>query len=121
MALILVADDDLALAALMEDHLSRQKHEVIVVNDGYELSQQAVARQPELIITDIQMPGAFGSSVYKILQEDPKTKGIPIIFISAHPQEKVQKLLPTAENTRFVHKPFKMPDLDKAIKELVPS
>ncbi|MBI5210721.1 MAG: response regulator [Elusimicrobia bacterium] len=119
-AQILLADDNPDITELLGDYLRSKNHRVLVVNDGYQLAQKAAEHKPHLIITDIQMPGAYGSAAYKVLQNDPKTAGIPIIFISAHPYEKLKPLLPNDPKTRFIHKPIPLPQLDELIKELLP-
>ena len=100
--------------------MSLHNHRVIVANDGFQLSQKAHEHRPHLIITDIQMPGAYGSSAYAVLQKDEYTKHIPVIFMSAHPLAKVGKLLPNDPKTRFIHKPVDLKRLDELISELLP-
>ena len=119
-AQILIADDNPDITGPLNDYLSAKGHRVIVVNDGYQLAQKAGEHIPHLIITDIQMPGAYGNSAYAVLQKDDKTKGIPVIFMSAHNREKLAKLLPNDSKTRFMHKPVDLPALEAMIKELLP-
>ena len=119
-AQILLADDNVDITGLLKDYLTGKNHRVIVVNDGFQLSQKAAEHLPHLIITDIQMPGAYGSSVYQVLQKDPATAGIPIIFISAHPHSRLQSILPVDPKTRFLQKPVPFTKLDAAIDELLP-
>ena len=119
-AQILIADDNTDITGLLSDYLSAKNHRVLVVNDGYQLSQKAGEHQPHLIITDIQMPGAYGSAAYKVLQNDPKTCKIPIIFMSAHPFERIKTILPEDPKTRFIQKPLTFAQLEAYIKELLP-
>jgi CheY-like chemotaxis protein len=119
-AQILIADDNVDIAVLLRDYLTLKQHRVIMVHDGFALSEKALAHKPHLIITDIQMPGAYGSSVYQVLQKEPGTCTIPILFISAHPFEKLQAVLPNDPKTRFIKKPVDFPTLDKYIAELLP-
>ena len=119
-AQILIADDNSDITALLNEYLTSQHHRVIVVNDGFALAQKAAEHKPHLIITDIQMPGAYGSSVYQVLQKDPKTSSIPILFISAHPYEKLKSILPDDPKTRFLKKPIPFDQLDIVIKDLLP-
>lgn len=119
-AQILIADDNADITGLLDDYLSNKGNRVIIVSDGYQLAQKASEHVPHLIITDIQMPGAYGNSAYQVLQKDPKTKHIPVIFMSAHSAEKLAKLLPNDPKTRFVHKPVNLDELYVTIKELLP-
>lgn len=119
-AQILLADDNPDITDLLGDYLSRKGHRVIVAADGVQLAQKAVEHRPHLIVTDIKMPGSYGSSVYKVLQADPKTSSIPIIFMSAHEPEKLAALLPVDPKTRFLRKPVDLKRLDELIAELLP-
>jgi putative two-component system response regulator len=119
-AQILIADDNPDITGLLGDYLGMKQHRVIIVNDGFQLSQKAGEHIPHLIIPAIQIPGAYGSSAYQVLQKDPKTQKIPIIFMSAHPYEKLAKLLPNDPKTRFVQKPVDLAKLEALIKELLP-
>ena len=119
-AQILVADDHADLTGMLGDYLRARDHRIIVASDGFELSQKAAEHRPHLIITDIQMPGAYGSSAYQVLQKDTNTQGILIIFMSGHPKSKVDKLLPADPKTRFLQKPLDLEKLDELIAELLP-
>ena len=119
-AQILLADDNPDITELLGDYLTHKGHRMIVVNDGYQLSQKAAEHRPHLIITDIQMPGAYGSSAYQVLQKDTNTNKIPVIFMSAHPLTKIAAILPKDPKTRFLHKPIDLPSLDALIAELLP-
>lgn len=119
-AQILIADDNTDITGLLSEYLSAKHHRVIVVNDGYQLAQKAGEHRPHLIVTDIQMPGAYGSSAYQVLQKDESTKNIPVIFMSAHAYEKLAKILPNDPKTRFIQKPMDLAKLDAMIAELLP-
>lgn len=119
-AQILLADDDPGIATLLSEYLTRQGHHVLAVHDGFELSQKAIEHRPHLIIADIKMPGAYGSTAYQVLQRDEKTKAIPVIFISAHARAEVAAILPKDPKTRFMHKPLDFKKLDALIAELLP-
>ncbi len=119
-AQILVAEDDPNIAALLKDHLESRHHQVILVNDGFQLEQKAAQHRPHLIITDIQMPGAYGTSVLKVLRSDAYTAKIPVILISAHPYEQIRKLIPDEADVHFLKKPLSFEQLDKLIAELLP-
>jgi CheY-like chemotaxis protein len=119
-AQILLADDNQDITDLLGDYLTHKGHRLIIANDGYQLSQKAAEHRPHLIITDIQMPGAYGSSAYQVLQKDTNTNKIPVIFMSAHPLEKIAPILPKDPKTRFIHKPVNLESLDALIAELLP-
>ncbi|MHB2026356.1 MAG: response regulator [Elusimicrobiota bacterium] len=119
-AQILIGEDNADIALLLQEFLSAKGHLVVVAMDGFDLRQKASAHRPHLIITDIQMPGAYGSSVYQLLQTDPRTAVIPVIFISAHPYDKIKSLVPDSPKTRFLQKPLDFNKLQELIRELLP-
>ncbi|MEK7233086.1 MAG: response regulator [Elusimicrobiota bacterium] len=119
-AQILIADDDPDITGLLSDYLSNRGNRVIVANDGYQLAEKAGEHRPHLIIADIQMPGAYGSSAYLVLQNDAATKNIPVIFMSGHARTKIEKLLPNDPKTRFIQKPLDLGALYALITELLP-
>jgi two-component system alkaline phosphatase synthesis response regulator PhoP len=119
-AQILLADDNPDITELLGDYLTHKGHHLILVNDGFQLAQKAAECRPHLIVTDIQMPGAYGSSAYQVLQKDANTNKIPVIFMSAHPFEKVAAILPKDPKTRYLHKPIDLAVLDAMIAELLP-
>jgi CheY-like chemotaxis protein len=119
-AQILVADDNNDIASLLKEYLTARKHRVIIVNDGFQLAAKAHEHQPHLIITDVQMPGGYGNTVYQTLQKDPVTASIPVIFMSAHPYDKLKAILPNDPKTRYIGKPVVFPKLDELIAELLP-
>jgi len=119
-AQILIADDDATITGLLADYLSSKGSRVIVVSDGFQLADKAGAHQPHLIVSDIQMPGAYGSSAYHVLQKNPATMNIPVIFMSGHSQEKLAKILPSGPRIRFMQKPLNLEALYGLVNELLP-
>ena len=118
-AQIIVADDDENIADLLGEYLSSRQHRVSVVYDGFQLAQKAAELRPHLIITDVLMPCAHDFSVYQVLQKDPRTQGIPILFISGHPLEQIKDIIPNDSKTRFLQKPLSFSVLEKCIQELL--
>jgi CheY-like chemotaxis protein len=79
---ILVIEDDAILRDLMADWLVAAGYEVGVACDGTAGLAQAQEHRPDLVVTDIHMPGAWGATVIlKLGQMYPRT---PIIAVSGH-------------------------------------
>ena len=116
-ARILIAEDDVDYAGLLCQHLTRAGHQVTVVDDGVKLFAMAVETLPQLVITDIQMPGGFGSTAYTALRQDERTKAIPVVFISAHV---VDSFMPDDPLVRFIGKPVDLETLCRIIAEFLP-
>lgn len=114
-----MADDDAGTRRLLADLLESFGHEVLLAKDGYGAWQMAFQETPQLIVMDILMPEHYGSTVYKMLQNDSRTADIPIIFISALPTEQVRPLLPDDAKTRFIPKPLDLDRFQETVEELL--
>ena len=79
---ILVVDDDEEILQLMEKKLVAQGYQVIRAQLGMEAVEKARSQSPDLILMDIVLPDIDGSEAVKLIQQDPITKNIPVIFVS---------------------------------------
>ena len=119
MALILVAEDSPDIATMLRDILHSKGHQVAVCSDGVEMIERAKSLRPKLIVSDVMMPGAYGSSAYKSLQDDDFTRGIPILFLTAITPDQAAKVIPKADNVRVLHKPLMLPVFLNAVNEML--
>ena len=83
MSKILVIEDDDVSRELMRLALKRRGHEVTVAENGVEGYDAAVFVQPDLIVTDIQMPGADGVHVVRRVRDTPSLEHTPILITTA--------------------------------------
>ena len=120
MALILVDDDSPEIVTMLKEVLEIQGHQVVTAADGVQMVEKAKTIHPKLILSDIMMPGAYGSSAYKMLQEDSLTKNIPVIFLTAVPPAQAEKVVPSGPSVRLLHKPVDMKALLQAIGDMLP-
>ena len=79
---ILAVDDDPSVLVLLEKRLVASGYDVVTTTNGQDALQIAKRELPALIILDILMPGLDGSETAARLHEDPKTKNIPILFLT---------------------------------------
>lgn len=115
MALIMVADDAPDILELLKEVLQARGHQVVTVSDGIQMVEKAKAWRPHLIIADLMMPGTYGSAAYKTLQEDPLTAKIPVIFLTAVPEDKARKVIPEASGVSLLLKPIEIQTLLEAV------
>ena len=120
MALILVAEDTPEVAALIKDILESRGHQVAMAGDGVRMIEQAMSLRPQLIVSDIMMPGAYGSSAYKSLQDDKYTKDIPVIFLTALTPEQAAKVVPPSDKVTILHKPVDIFKLLSTVEQFLP-
>jgi len=82
---IMVVEDDLTLRLTLTELFRLQGFAVVTARDGDEGYLQAVAHQPDLIITDLQMPILDGIELARLIRrERGKLSGIPIIALSGN-------------------------------------
>ncbi|MGH7326310.1 MAG: hybrid sensor histidine kinase/response regulator [Candidatus Rokuibacteriota bacterium] len=107
---VLIVEDDEASQALMravvEDTLGGRTR---VCSDGEEAVKEATSRPPALILLDLMLPRLSGWEVARRLRQQPSTRGLPIIAVSAlaRPQEREAAL--HAGCDAYLSKPF-LPD-----------
>lgn len=112
-AKILVVDDVDTNRFMLRDIIKDMGYQPILVENGVQALKVVARLRPQLIILDVAMPEMDGHEVCKIIKEDPKTRDIPIIFISAfdEPQDVVRGFNLGGED--YITKPF-IPEVVKA-------
>jgi DNA-binding response OmpR family regulator len=80
---ILVADDDPDILALVRFRLEREGYDVVSAADGQAALELALDRTPDLAVLDVMMPRLDGYEVTRRLREHEPTKAMPIILLTA--------------------------------------
>jgi len=108
---ILIADDDVAMRALLRASLERADYVVRDVEDGRAVLAEVAARMPDVALIDVGMPGMDGLEVTRRLREQPATALLPIILVTARgrTEDKVAGL--DAGASDFITKPFEPAEL----------
>ena len=83
--LILIADDDKVFESMVLEFLESRGHQVVAVEEGGELIAEAERSRPDIIVSDVAMPGMYGTSALRALRENDSTKSIPLIFVTGLP------------------------------------
>ena len=109
--LILVADDEPVNLALIRRRLEWEDYRVETAEDGGQAVEAARRTLPDLVIMDVMMPVLDGLQACRLLKEDPATRDIPVIFLSAldDTDTKVRGLGLGAND--YVSKPFRVEEL----------
>jgi CheY-like chemotaxis protein len=87
---VLVADDEPAMRLLCRINLESDGVEVLEAPDGNAALALAREAQPDVVILDVMMPGANGFDVAEALLRDPRTRSVPIVFLSARAELDLQ-------------------------------
>ena len=116
---ILIVDDVPSIVRLLTIRLKANGYETFVANDAYQCIKMARDVKPDLILLDLKMPAGGGVHALENLKSLRYTITIPIIIITALPEEKVKKLTMEMGADGFFSKPFKSVELLKKIEELI--
>jgi CheY-like chemotaxis protein len=110
-ATILVVDDTKENVDLLRTVLEYSKYRVITAANGEDAVQTAREALPDLILMDLIMPTMDGLTACNILNNEEKTKGIPVIIITAKADPEDLKKGLEAGAVDYVRKPFVIVEL----------
>ncbi len=108
---VLVADDDEDILALVGFRLERESYKVLAAPDGEAAVRLAREHQPDLAILDVRMPKLDGYEVTKLIRRSEAVRDIPVILLSASVEDMhIQRGYDAGAN-HYMHKPFSPRDL----------
>ncbi len=84
MPVVMVVDDSQTHRAALSRLLEREGYATIPAQDGHDALNQLHFKHPDLIVTDLHMPGLDGLELLEALQHHPEYKSIPVIMLTAH-------------------------------------
>lgn len=113
---ILVIDDLPENVFMLQDRLEHEGFEVLTAYDGYTGIDKARNELPDLILLDVMMPDITGLEVCKILVNEPTTKDIPIILVTAKSGAEDTKEGLEAGAFDYIKKPFNRIELLARVK-----
>jgi signal transduction histidine kinase len=109
-ARVLVADDNSDLRTFLASLLAPH-YEVQAVADGREALTAVRARKPDLVLSDVMMPNLDGLGLVRALREDPETRTLPVILLSARAGQEASLEGLSAGADDYLAKPFTSQEL----------
>ncbi len=119
MARVMAVDDDHVIRGLLEVNLEMEGHDVVTAVDGRDALEKVQTDPPDLILLDVMMPNVNGWQVAETLKQDPRTRTIPIIFLSARAMEADVRKGTDLGVQAYVTKPFDPIDLMELVNRLI--
>ncbi len=116
---ILVADDDPDMLALVTRHLRGLKCKVVEATDGDMALALAKKELPDLMILDVMMPGKSGWEVCKAVREDDIFRDTAVIVLTGIGETLNSLTSPLYGADESIDKPFEFPELDFKIKKVL--
>ena len=116
---ILVVDDDPFNLDLLEQELTEQGYLIEKASDGDEGLKKVESFSPDVVILDYMMPKMDGIEVVKRLKQDPRSRAIPVILLTAKASQddKVKGLDAGADD--YVVKPFEPFELLARVRSMM--
>ena len=104
--MILIVEDDAKSLKLIRDILQVSGYGTVEATDGKQGVELAKEKKPDLILMDIQMPVMDGIEATRILKADARTKGIPIIALTAYAMKEDEDKFCEVGGNGYISKPI---------------
>jgi CheY-like chemotaxis protein len=115
---VLIVDDEPNVRRLSHKILSN-KFDIVEAEDGIQAIDVATAQKPDVILMDMMMPKMDGLTACHVIRNDPATKSIPVIMVTAIGFELNIKLSEQMGAAGYVTKPFSPQDLLDTIAQVL--
>jgi len=116
---ILVVEDSLTEMELITHYLNESGYKVIKATNAKDAMDLAIKQQPDVIVTDVVMPGMSGFELCRSFRKNPVTEKVPIIICSSKNQE-IDRLWGMKQGAdAYITKPYTREQLIRAIKSVV--
>ncbi|MEN8149721.1 MAG: HD domain-containing phosphohydrolase [Planctomycetota bacterium] len=114
---ILVADDEVKICSLLKKLLEREGYDVTTVNDGGSALKEMLRRKPDLLISDIQMPGMDGLELSRRARS--LDSDLPVVLITGYAsmETAVQALREGVSD--YITKPFSIAELKGVVGRIL--
>ncbi len=116
---IVVIEDEKDIQEIIQYNLSREGYQVLVADDGQSGFNLITKRHPDLVILDLMLPEIDGLEVCRLLQQNSKTKHIPIIMLTAKSEESDIVLGLGMGADGYITKPFSQKELVARVKAML--
>lgn len=119
LAKILIVEDNALNVKLFCDLLAAHGHEAMPVIDSRLALDEARRFQPDLVITDIQLPHVSGLELIQMLREDKTLKSVPIMAVTAYAAAADEERIRAAGANAYVSKPISVKKFVAVVEELL--
>lgn len=119
MTRILCVEDNDDNQYMLQRRLTKAGFEVKIERNGAQAVEWAKTLLPDLIVMDLNLPGLNGWEATRRLKNQPETKHIPIIVLSAHAEESSREKASAAGCDEYLTKPIDFGGLVNRIQSLL--
>jgi CheY-like chemotaxis protein len=116
---ILIVDDSRTTLEVVKIHLMSRGYEFIVASDGAKAFELMHRTPPDLVISDLAMPGVSGVDLCKKIRTSPTYRGLPFVIVTANKDDKARREAFAAGVDGFMRKPIEASRLQFLVSELL--
>jgi len=117
--IVLLVDDEQSIRTICRVNLEGDGLAVLEAKSGAEALEQVRSGRPSLVLLDVMMPGVDGWSVAEQLAADPKTRDIPVVFLSARATLEDRIRAQVLGAVGYVVKPFDPLELAGIVRDVL--
>jgi CheY-like chemotaxis protein len=114
--LILVVEDDDANLLLTQTVLEQAGHRVITAGSAEEALELLASERPDLVLTDVELPGASGLDLARRVTQDVRTRDIPVVALTAHAMPGMREQVLDAGCRDYLVKPIDIIELIRRVE-----
>ncbi|MDJ0844510.1 response regulator [Crocosphaera sp.] len=118
MSKVLVVEDTVSEMELIRQYLQDSGYTVIATTDAKEALRKIHQHQPNVIITDLVMPGMNGLELCRSIRKNPETENLPIVVCTSKNQDLDRMWAMKQGANVYVTKPFSKEQLVRAIRSV---
>ncbi len=119
MKTVLIVDDEVAIAEVLEAIITEAGYRAIVASNGKQALERIKEDLPDLVLTDFMMPVVNGAGLLTALNARPEHRRIPVIMMSSLPESAIEGRC--NGYAAFLRKPFKINDVHQIVRNIIGS
>ncbi len=116
--LVLVVEDNPEMSLFISENLAID-HRVVTACDGRDGLRKAIAMKPDLILTDMMLPGMGGDEMVRAIRSRRDFDRVPIVVLTAKADDELRVAMLRAGAQDYIHKPFVVEELRARVDNLI--
>jgi chemosensory pili system protein ChpA (sensor histidine kinase/response regulator) len=115
---IMVVDDSLSVRRVVSSFLKRVGWQPITAKDGIDAMEKMAHTKPDVMLVDIEMPRMNGYELLSQVRSDPKTKNIPVVFLTSRSATKHRNRAQELNVDGYIVKPYQEDQLLETLNKV---
>jgi two-component system chemotaxis response regulator CheY len=116
---VLIIDDEPLIRLMVKKDLEKLGYQIDTASNGEEGWQKIINQPPDLVITDLNMPGVYGLELLERIRNEPTTAELPVLCITSDSNIDTKQRAILMKATGWVQKPFNSESWRGALKQIL--